>query len=142
MDNVDYKVFNDLTGQQPLIDFNNNTQLFQQHKCSLKNKMFATILIDIFAENHHNPNFTHLDLANILFISHRHLHRKLIAATGMNFSLLLRKYRLTTALNLCNSDLQIMQIAEKVGFSSCSYFIKCFKDEFGITPKQYQAIEI
>ncbi|HDY2678837.1 TPA: AraC family transcriptional regulator, partial [Escherichia coli] len=31
---------------------------------------------------------------------------------------------------------QICQISKSVGFRSTSYFIKIFKDYFGITPKQ------
>lgn len=119
-----------------------NSILLKDHKSSIKDKAFSTLLLNHFAKNYHKPNFTHVELANTLFISHRHLHRRLISSTGMNFSQLLRKYRLTIAISLCHSDLQIMQISEKVGFSSCSYFTKCFKEEFGITPKKYQAQKV
>ena len=31
----------------------------------------------------------------------------------------------------------IVEIANRVGFSSSSYFAKCFKEMFGVLPKQY-----
>jgi AraC-like DNA-binding protein len=33
--------------------------------------------------------------------------------------------------------LPIVEIANRVGFSSSSYFAKCFKEMFGVLPKQY-----
>ena len=32
----------------------------------------------------------------------------------------------------------ISEVAYATGFSSPKYFTKCFKDEFGITPTEYQ----
>ena len=43
---------------------------------------------------------------------------------------------LASALLQQKSD-TISQIAYRVGFSNLSYFNKCFKDQFGITPGQY-----
>lgn len=38
---------------------------------------------------------------------------------------------------LQGSQLPIVEIANRVGFSSSSYFAKCFKEMFGVLPKQY-----
>ncbi|MCD8260966.1 MAG: helix-turn-helix domain-containing protein [Bacteroides sp.] len=35
----------------------------------------------------------------------------------------------------------VSEIAYEVGFNSPSYFIKCFRELFGITPAQYQKSE-
>lgn len=46
--------------------------------------------------------------------------------------------RLERAITLLNTtDLTITEIALQSGFSSCSYFNKCFKKTFGKAPKQY-----
>lgn len=37
-----------------------------------------------------------------------------------------------------NSNLSIQEICTQVGFKSTSYFIKLFRDYYGLTPKQYQ----
>ncbi len=39
---------------------------------------------------------------------------------------------------LGNNEGNISQIMYDVGFSNLSYFSKCFKAEFGLTPKDYQ----
>ncbi|MCL1049068.1 helix-turn-helix transcriptional regulator [Shewanella abyssi] len=91
----------------------------------------------ILAGNYHQP-LNHVDVAKSLSMSHRHLHRKLRVAFGMNFSQVLCRFRLNKALALFERELQIVQICEQVGFSSSSYFTKCFRREFGVSPKQYQ----
>ncbi|QQX81256.1 helix-turn-helix transcriptional regulator [Shewanella sp. KX20019] len=91
----------------------------------------------ILAGSYHQP-LNHIDVAKSLSMSHRHLHRKLRVAFGMNFSQILCRFRLNKALALFEQELQIAQICEKVGFSSSSYFTKCFRREFGVSPKQYQ----
>ena len=49
------------------------------------------------------------------------------------------KMRIGTAKNMLeNTDLSIGRISEQCGFSSQSYFCRVFKEEWGITPLQYQ----
>ena len=52
--------------------------------------------------------------------------------------MLLREYRLLQALDLLrNEDRNISQTTFDTGFSSPSYFTKCFKKKFGILPMAY-----
>jgi AraC-like DNA-binding protein len=46
------------------------------------------------------------------------------------------KLRLSLEL-LKNSGETIAEIAYEVGFSSPSYFTKCFKDQFGVSPSEF-----
>jgi AraC-like DNA-binding protein len=63
------------------------------------------------------------------------LYRKVKALTGCTPVDLLRKARLSEAYRLLlDSDLSVSEIAYKVGFTSPSYFTKCFKDEYGKVP--------
>lgn len=39
---------------------------------------------------------------------------------------------------LKNSDMSIAQISEKLGFSEQFYFSKCFKQRFGLSPREYR----
>lgn len=75
------------------------------------------------------------DIGNVMGLSRVQLYRKMKALTGCSPVDLLRKARLASARQyLLSSDLSVSEIAYKVGFSSPSYFTKCFKDEYGIVP--------
>ncbi len=57
--------------------------------------------------------------------------------TGMTIPQYIKKERLNAAKDMLQSGADISQAAYTVGFSTESYFIKCFKDEFGITPGEF-----
>ena len=68
-------------------------------------------------------------------LSRVQLYRKVKALTGYTPVDLLRKARLEKARQmLLTTDLSVSEVAYKVGFTSPSYFSKCFKDEYGIVP--------
>lgn len=56
---------------------------------------------------------------------------------GITIPQYIKKERLNAAKDLLKSGMSISQTAYTVGFSTESYFIKCFRDEFGITPKKF-----
>ena len=63
------------------------------------------------------------------------LYRKVKALTGKTPVELLRHARVERAREqLLTTDKSISEIAYACGFSAPSYFNKCFKDEYGITP--------
>lgn len=63
------------------------------------------------------------------------LYRKVKAVMGISVVDLLRKSRLQRAKTLLEqTDKGIAEIAYEVGFSSPSYFSKCFKDEYDMNP--------
>ena len=65
------------------------------------------------------------------------LYRKVKALTGRSPVELLRTARLQRARQmLLTTDKNISEIAYEVGFSAPSYFTKCFRDEFGISPSE------
>ncbi len=81
------------------------------------------------------------DIGNVMGLSRVQLYRKMKALTGCSPVDLLRKARLASARQyLLSSDLSVSEIAYKVGFSSPSYFTKCFKDEYGIVPGETRKI--
>ncbi|MDX5477706.1 MAG: helix-turn-helix transcriptional regulator [Cyclobacteriaceae bacterium] len=70
------------------------------------------------------------------------LHRKLTALTGLSTTAFIRDQRLRLAIQrLEKSGESISEIAYAVGFSSPSYFIKCFKETYQMTPNEYLASE-
>jgi AraC-like DNA-binding protein len=75
-------------------------------------------------------------------MSSTHLYRKLKSLTHYSPKDIIRKYRIKKAsLLLKNKEGNISEIMYEVGFSNLSYFAKCFKTEFGLSPKEYQQRE-
>jgi len=72
-------------------------------------------------------------------LSRVQLYRKVKALTGSSPVELVRTIRLQKGrLLLQTTDKTISEVAYEVGFSAPSYFTKCFKDEFGISPSELQ----
>jgi AraC-like DNA-binding protein len=67
------------------------------------------------------------------------LYRKIKFLTGDTATEFIRKIKLEKAKELLNTtDLTVSEISYKVGFSSPSYFTKCFKLHFGNIPKEFR----
>jgi len=84
-----------------------------------------------------DPNFGVKALANALSMSRKQLHRKLRALINISPNRYIRKIRLNRAKQLLVQRVgNITEIAYKVGFSSSSYFTKCYKEEFDKVPSE------
>lgn len=77
-------------------------------------------------------------LAKELAVSDRQLQRKIKVILGTTPNNFIKEFRLKKAQELLKSGSQIGRIALDVGFSSQTYFGRCFKENFNCTPKQYQ----
>lgn len=99
---------------------------------------FLELLIDTLSGNWDNPEFGVNDFCRLMSISKPQLYRKSIAITSMSPNALLREYRLLRSLDLLrNEDRNISQTTFDTGFSSPSYFTKCFQKRFGLQPMVY-----
>jgi signal transduction histidine kinase/ligand-binding sensor domain-containing protein/DNA-binding response OmpR family regulator len=77
-------------------------------------------------------------LAESLNMSHSTLYRKMKSLTGMSGNEYIRKRKMQFAEKLLlEGKYTIAEIGYRVGISSKSYFRKCFKEEFGMTPSEY-----
>jgi AraC-like DNA-binding protein len=80
------------------------------------------------------------DLNKEMGYSKPQLYRKLVSLTGKSPVSFIQEYRLKEALNLLNREAgNVSQIAYESGFSSPSYFAKCFQKRFGRSPSEYLA---
>lgn len=71
-------------------------------------------------------------------MSRVHLYRKIHALTGMAPSLLIRNFRMKRAAHLIvRKSLNLSQIALSVGISNPAHFSKCFKEYYGVSPKNF-----
>jgi YesN/AraC family two-component response regulator len=104
---------------------------------SLDEKFLSKVLA-IIEKNMDNELFSINELSREVGYSNMHFYRKIKALAGQPPSQFVRTIRLKRAAELLakNSD-NVSQIAYSVGFSSLSYFNKCFKEQFGITPGKF-----
>ena len=78
-------------------------------------------------------------LAQDLCMERTGLYKKLTALTHTTPVAFIRSIRLHHAAVLLQEGKQsVNEIAERTGFSSPSYFTKCFKKEFGVLPSEYR----
>lgn len=79
------------------------------------------------------------DLAAAMNLSRVQLYRKVKAISGSSPVELLRTARLNRAYQLLlTTGKNVSEVAYDVGFTAPSYFTKCFKDEFGVSPSDLQ----
>jgi signal transduction histidine kinase/DNA-binding response OmpR family regulator len=68
----------------------------------------------------------------------KQVYRKIKLLTGMSVVEYIRNIRIKkAAMYLRQKKLSISEIMYLVGFSNHSYFSKCFKEEYGMTPKEF-----
>ena len=78
-------------------------------------------------------------LAQDLCMERTGLYKKLTALTDTTPVAFIRSIRLHRAAALLQEGkFTVNEIAERTGFSSSSYFTKCFKKEFGVLPSEYR----
>ena len=77
-------------------------------------------------------------LATEMAMSERQLQRKIKVLLGITPNNFIKEFRLKKAKVLLQNGSQIGRIALDVGFSSQTYFGRCFKEHYACTPKQYQ----
>ncbi len=100
-----------------------------------RDKAFIKKLHEIIQSNLSNSDCSVEDIGRKVGLSRVQLYRKVKALTGTSVVDLLRKARLAKAHRLLESNgKNISEVAYEVGFTSPSYFTKCFKEEFGILP--------
>ena len=103
-------------------------------------KTFMQKVLDYVNENLGEPDLNVEHLADDMSLSRSQLYRKIKAITGMTANELIRKIRLKKAKQMIESGSDsISEVGFKVGFSSASYFSKCFKNEFGILPTELKS---
>ena len=98
-------------------------------------KKFIAKVINYIYKNIDDPKLNVENLANELYLSRSQLYRKIKALTGQTANEFIRKIRLEKAKELLeNGEESVSEIGYKVGFSTPSYFTRCFKSEFGKLP--------
>jgi AraC-like DNA-binding protein len=89
----------------------------------------------IVLENISNENFGVSELAEATNMSRSNLLRKIKKQTELSASQFIRNIRLNKGKELLTeTEMTISEISYEVGFGNTSYFIKCFREEYGVPP--------
>ena len=101
----------------------------------LKEDAFLVKFRDFIEQNLSDSDLSVETVGAELGLSRVQLYRKVKALTGHSPVELLRTDRLQKGRELLQTtDKNVSEVAYEVGFTAPSYFTKCFKDEFGISP--------
>ncbi len=96
---------------------------------------FLNKITKIIEDNISNEQFGVSELAGAVGMSRSNLLRKVKNLTRLSVSQFIREVRLKYAMEkLKNTSSNVSEVAFQVGFSSTSYFIKCFRDYYGYPP--------
>ena len=65
------------------------------------------------------------------------LSRTFKQVMGEGYTEYVKKRKLSRAIELMDGDCSMKEIAQRLGYNSPQYFIRIFKEVYGITPYQY-----
>ena len=101
-------------------------------------KAFLEKAEKVIEDNLTNSEFVVEDLGRALSFSRMQLYRKFKSVRGLSANEFIREYRIKkAALLLRETDLNVSEILYTIGFTNRSYFSKCFKKTFDMSPKEY-----
>ncbi len=99
---------------------------------------FIHKLQTILDQNITNSDFTAEEFANQANVSRMQLHRKLKSLFGVSATEFIRNERIKMAAELLKKEsIGISEVGYAVGFNDISYFAKCFKEVFELSPSEY-----
>ena len=96
---------------------------------------FMLDITRIIEENMDDSELSVHTLSQKSGISTKQLYRRIKALTGMPVVAYIRDQRLKKAASLlAKGSFTVSEVMYMVGFSSASYFTRCFREEYGVTP--------
>ena len=106
---------------------------------SLWQRQFLDQAINSVRHNIDNSEYSVTLLASDVCMSRSNLYRHILSLTGQTPTDFIRTIRLEKAETLLRTTTKsIAEIADLTGFSSATYFTKCFKQAYGVLPKNYK----
>ncbi|MUN91557.1 response regulator [Enterococcus gallinarum] len=99
------------------------------------------VSIQRFIQDNYMKSLSLSELAETFHFSYTYLSAFLSSKLKMSFSDYLKNTRLEKAKELLTqSELNLSEISEAVGYSDISYFSRIFKKEFQVTPSKYRRL--
>ena len=107
---------------------------------SFKNTNKIIRFIENYVEENIDQDLSLNYFSQILHYHPFYLSRMFKEIKGENFSDYIARKRIEKAKSLLlNTDMKIVNIAQKLGFNHASYFTRFFKKHSGLTPQEYRA---
>ena len=103
-------------------------------------KNFVIKLKNIIKDNYKDSSFGLAQMADLMIVSEKQLQRKTKGLLNLSPLLVLREYRFEQALISLRKGFQVAITSDQCGFSSVSHFSQLFKQQYGMSPKNYQQI--
>ena len=101
---------------------------------------FLRKLIQLIEANIDNPDLDIEFLLSNIAMSRSQLHRKIKAITGQPITGFIRIIRIKRAAMLMEQKFgNVSDIMYAVGFNNLSYFTKCFREVYNLTPTEFMA---
>ena len=94
--------------------------------------------VTAYIEAHYTEHITIKELAQKFFVSDSSISHHFKQKMGISIYHYVTQRRLISAKNLISEGVPLEQVATRVGFSDYSAFYRAFKQEFGISPRQYK----
>ena len=94
-----------------------------------------------YIEKHYADHITVNDLAHKFYISESSISHQFKQKMGVSIYHYVTQRRLISAKNLITEGLSLDHVAVQVGFSDYSTFYRAFKQEYGISPRQYRTLQ-
>ena len=114
-------------------------QQLQQVQLTAKDERFKRLLEDLLELHIEEPDFGVEEFAACANLKRTQFYTKVKRITGLSPIELLRKAHLEHAARLLKeTDLNIDEVRERCGFSNSTTFYNYFKQQYGMTPRQYR----
>ena len=136
------KVHNVLNGRKKIHDQMRKEKILEPEMIELTSLDEKLLKDAVDAVNKYldDPTFDVVKFSEVIGLSANQAYRKIKALTGQTVKEFIRNQRLKTAASLLlQKKRSISEIIYMVGFSSPSYFTRCFKEFYKCTPKEYIA---
>ncbi|MCH2055186.1 MAG: response regulator [Thalassotalea sp.] len=115
-----------------------NSMTEQSTEADTIEEKFLVKLESLIAAHYADQDLDISSLAANMAMSERQLQRKIKVILGTTPNSFIKEFRINKAKELLANGYQVGRIALDVGFSSQTYFGRCFKESTGQTPKQFQ----